>query len=40
MQILVKAPTRKDLRQILGGMKTFGYGGVKVVVDIDPMNML
>ena len=27
MQILVKAPTRKDLRQILGGMKTFGYGG-------------
>ena len=40
MQILVKAPTRKDLRQILGGMKTFRYGGVKVVVDIDPMNML
>ena len=40
MQILVKSPTRKDLRQILGGMKTFGYGGVKVVVDIDPMNML
>ena len=40
MQILVKAPTRKDLRQILGGMKSFRYGGVKVVVDIDPMNML
>ena len=40
MQILIKATSRKDLRQILGGMRTFRYGGVKVVVDIDPMNML